>query len=179
MKPRIIWDFGCNTGTYSKVALENGATYAVGFDYDHGALELAFSRASSENLSLLPLFLDIANPSPNQGWNENERKGLSERASSDAVIALAFVHHIVIGRNVPLSEVVNWLTILAPQGVIEFVPKQDPMVQELLALRDDIFYDYTEEKFLEYLSRNSEIVESQTLTQTGRKMIWFRRRRGA
>ncbi len=176
VRPGVVWDIGCNTGDYSKVVLENGGAYSVGFDYDHGALELAFSRALTENLKLQPLFLDGANPAPNQGWNESERKGLAARADADAIIALAFIHHIAIGRNVPLDDVTNWLTGLAPQGVIEFVPKNDPMVQELLALREDIFADYTEEHFLDCLSRSSEIVESRTVTQAGRKMIWFRRR---
>lgn len=177
VKPNVIWDLGCNTGDYSKVALENGAKYSVGFDYDHGALERAFSRASTEGLKLLPLFLDGANPPSNQGWNESERKGLAARADADAMIALAFIHHIVIGRNVPLDNAIDWLTGLAPQGVIEFVPKQDPMVEELLALREDIFPDYTEEFFLRYLSERAEIVEMQSVTQTGRKLIWFRRSR--
>lgn len=176
-RPSVIWDLGCNTGNYSKVVLENGTSYSVGFDYDQGALELAFSRAATENLKLLPLFLDGANPSPNQGWNERERKGLAARSNADAMIALAFIHHIVIGRNIPLGDAVNWLTGLAPQGVIEFVPKQDPMVQELLALREDIFPDYTEEHFLKCLEKHSEIVEIQTVTQTGRKLIWYRRQR--
>ena len=69
----------------------------------------------------------------------------------------------------------GWLTGLAPEGVIEFVPKDDPMVQELLALREDISPDYTEESFANALSRNSKIVETQAVTETGRKMFWFRR----
>lgn len=173
--PNMVWDLGCNTGDYSKVALENGADYSIGFDFDHGALELAFLRASAENLNFLPLLLDATNPSPNQGWNQGERKGLKERANADAIIALAFIHHIAIGRNVPLEDAVGWLTSLAPEGVIEFVPKADPMVQELLALREDIFPDYTEENFMNALSRNSKIVETQLVTENGRKMIWFQR----
>lgn len=176
VRPGVLWDLGCNTGDYSKVALENGAAYSIGFDFDQGALELAYSRALAEDLQLQPLFLDGTNPAPNQGWNERERKGLAARADADAVIALAFIHHIAIGRNVPLDDFTDWLVGLAPQGVIEFVPKQDPMVQELLALREDIFPNYTEDHFLALLSRNSEIVESRTITQSGRKMIWYQRR---
>ncbi len=176
VKPGLFWDLGCNTGDYSKVALENGGGYSIGFDYDQGALELAFARALAEDLKLQPLFLDAANPTPNQGWNQSERKGLAARADADALIALAFIHHIAIGRNIPLDEAVNWLTGLAPEGVIEFVPKQDPMVQELLALREDIFPDYTEEHFLECLSKRSDVVEAETVTQSGRKLVWFRRR---
>ena len=68
-RPDMLWDIGCNTGDYAAVALRSGARSVVGFESDHGALDLAFSRAGSEGLSLLPLYLDAANPSPSQGWN--------------------------------------------------------------------------------------------------------------
>lgn len=174
-KPKIIWDLGCNTGEFSQVALENGTELSCAFDYDQGALEAAFARAVDERLMLQPLLLDAANPSPNQGWNEHERKGLKERANADAVLALAFVHHLAIGRNIPLADVVEWLVGLAPQGVIEFVPKADPKVQELLALREDIFPQYSEESFRRYLSSRASIIEVATVTESGRKLFWYRR----
>ena len=152
----MIWDIGCNTGDYAKAALESGAGYAVGFDFDQGALDAAFARAESEGLNFLPLFLDLANPTPSQGWAERERRGLTDRASADAILALALVHHLAIGRNVPLEEVVAWLVGLAPNGIVEFVPKSDPMVQRLLRLREDIFDDYSEETFSQHLQARAK-----------------------
>lgn len=175
-KPSVIWDLGCNSGDYSKVALENGAEYAVGFDFDHGALERAFVRARTENLKFQATFFDGANPSPNQGWCENERQGLAARANAGALVALALVHHLAIGKNLPLRDVVNWLVGLAPEGVIEFVPKGDPMVNELLALRDDIFPDYTEEIFVQYLMDCAEIVTTSAPTKSGRKLLRYKRK---
>ncbi len=90
-KPKIIWDLGCNIGDFSKVALDNGAELSCAFDSDQGALEAAFARASTERLMLQPLLLDAANPSPDQGWNERERKGLQGRANADGVLALALL----------------------------------------------------------------------------------------
>ena len=66
-KPNLLWDLGCNSGNYSAVALAVGAKAAVGFDFDQKALELAYDRACTEGLNLLPLFQDAANPSPDQG----------------------------------------------------------------------------------------------------------------
>lgn len=174
-KPSLIWDLGCNTGDYAKTALEAGATYAVGFDLDQGAVEAAFQRAQTENLDLLPLVLDIANPSPSQGWAENERQGLRDRGPADAILALALVHHLAIGRNVPLDQVVTCLVGLAPAGIVEFVPKADPMVQRLLELREDIFSDYNEENFLASLQRQARIIKAETVSQSGRKLVWFYR----
>jgi ribosomal protein L11 methylase PrmA len=173
--PELMWDLGCNTGDYSAVALGNGAKNVIGFDMDQGALEQAFARATSTDLPFTPLYLDGANPSPSQGWNERERHGLADRANADAVIALAFVHHLAIGRNIPLPDLTAWLTGLAPHGIVEFVPKQDPMVQRLLALRDDIFPDYTVEHFQQCLSQRAKIVEARTVTRSGRTLIRFQR----
>jgi ribosomal protein L11 methylase PrmA len=175
VRPRMIWDIGCNTGDYAKAALEAGAGYAVGFDFDQGALDAAFVRADRESLSFLPLFLDLANPTPSQGWGERERRGLADRASADAILALALVHHLAIGRNIPLEEVVAWLVGLAPHGVIEFVPKSDPMVQRLLRLREDIFDDYTEQAFLGHLLSKAKVIRGVTVSETDRKLFWFSR----
>jgi ribosomal protein L11 methylase PrmA len=176
IRPPMIWDIGCNTGDYAKAALNAGAGYAVGFDFDQGALDAAFARAEREDLSLLPLFLDLANPSPSQGWAQRERRGFGERASADAILALALVHHLAIGRNIPLDEVVAWLVGLAPNGIVEFVPKSDPMVQRLLRLREDIFDDYSEETFSRHLQARAEIVQVVDVSATGRRLFWFARR---
>lgn len=174
IKPGLLYDIGCNTGDYSKSALEAGAGKVIGFDFDHGALEIAFKRAQVEQLDLLPLWLDAANPSPSQGWGEAERKGLSKRAKPDALLALAFIHHIAIGRNVPLDMAVDWLVSLAPAGVIEFPHKEDPMVQLLLSQRPDIFPDYHNDTFANLLSQRAQIVKAVDVLPT-RTLYWFQR----
>ena len=173
----MLWDIGCNTGDYSRAALESGAEYVVGFDFDQGALNLAYCRAIDENLNFLPLYLDAANQSPSQGWAQSERSGLMQRAGADGILALAVVHHLCIGRNIPLQEVIDWLVAMAPEGVIEFVQKSDPMVQSLLRLREDIFDDYNEETFLRHLGRKASIVRSETVSGANRRLFWFRRDR--
>ena len=175
-KPKMLWDIGCNTGDYSKAALETGAEYVVGFDFDQGALDTAFARAKTERLNFLPLFLDAANPPPSQGWGQAERMGLMQRADADGVLALAVVHHLAISKNIPLGDVVNWLVSMAPTGIIEFVQKPDPMVQTLLQLREDIFDDYNEQSFLSALEARAAIVKSVTVSAAERRLYWFRRR---
>jgi len=174
IEPGLLYDLGCNTGDYSKSALEAGAGKVIGFDFDHGALEIAFKRAQLEQLDLLPLWLDAANPSPSQGWGEAERMGLAGRAQPDALLALAFIHHIAIGRNVPLDMAVDWLVSLAPAGVIEFPHKEDPMVQLLLSQRPDIFPDYRNETFANLLSQRARIVKAVDVLPT-RTLYWFER----
>ena len=174
-KPRQLWDLGCNTGAFSELALESGAGEVIGFDFDHGALDLAFARSCEKHLRFLPLFLDAANPSPAQGWAGTERKDLPSRGRADALLALAFLHHLVIGRNVPLAKAVAWLTSLAPRGVLEFVPKGDPTVRTMLQLRKDIFLNYTKDGFLNVLSQGARIVKQEIITSTGRVLVWYER----
>jgi len=176
VKPPMLWDIGCNTGVYAEVALEAGAGEAVGFDTDRGAVETAFERAEKSGMPFLPLLLDAANPSPAQGWRGLERKSLQGRAAADGLIAYAVVHHLSIGRNIPLGEIVSWLIGLAPQGVIEFVEKDDPMVQHMLRLRDDIFGDYHRDAFMAAIRQNAEIVEICEVIEKRRVLVWYRRR---
>ncbi len=175
VKPPLLWDLGCNTGEYSECALEAGAQYVVGFDFDQHALEAAFARSHKKDLDFLPLFLDAANPSPSQGWNESERKGLKNRAKANAILALAFEHHLAVGRNIPLDSVVSWLVNLAPKGIIEFVPKSDPRIQQMLTLREDIFTEYDQKTFTTLLERNARIVRAESVSATGRHLFWYDR----
>lgn len=155
-----------------------GARYVIGYGADPGALAGAYARAESKQLNFLPLYLDAANPSPDPSWNQSERKGFKARASADAILAPAFVHHLVIGSNLPLGQVVNWLVGLAPHGVIEFVPKSDPMVRKMLAFREDIFFDYDEAGFVAALEGCARIAEQEVITATGRCLFLFVPRQG-
>lgn len=174
-EPAMLWDIGCNTGDYSYTALKAGAHLVIGFENDPSALERAFHRSRSDHLRFLPLYLDAADPSPAQGWNQQERMGLAQRRSASAIFALAVIHHICIGRNVPLPEALSWLVGLAPQGVIEFVPKRDSMVQELLRLRDDVFPDYNEPVFDATMAKLARMVRSEVITDNGRRLVWYDR----
>jgi hypothetical protein len=98
---------------------------------------------------------------------------MGERRCADALLALAIVHHLAIGRNVPLPDVVRWLVGLAPNGIIEFVPKADPTVQTMLAVRQDIFDGYTEEAFSAALRREASVVEYQPISATGRNLYKY------
>jgi ribosomal protein L11 methylase PrmA len=110
------------------------------------------------------------------GWALAERPALRERAPPDGILALAVLHHLVIGANVPLASAVDWLVRLAPAGVIEFVPKRDPMVAHLLSTRRDIFPSYTEEHFLRLVADRARIVEQAAAAPGGRLLVEFDRR---
>lgn len=174
-RPETVIDIGCNTGDFSIVALEHGATRSIGFDFDHGALEKAYRRARNDDLDFLPLHLDAANPSPDQGWLQAERHGFARRTKGDAVFALALLHHLVIAKNIPLQQALNWVLDIAPRGVIEFVPKTDDMLKQLLRLREDLFDDYSADNFHHMLADRAKIVKTETVSSSGRTLYWFER----
>ena len=172
-KPGTVLDLGCNSGDFSEICLMNGARQAIGVDSDQGALEAAVSRAKDKKLHLLPLYLDLTNPSSAQGWASTERAGFSERVKPDALVALAVLHHLIIGKNIPMANAIQWLVQQAPAGLLEFVPKSDPMVQQMLSQRPDIFPDYSSKSFRKILSSNARIVSEYPSTSSGRRIFQY------
>jgi ribosomal protein L11 methylase PrmA len=147
VKPALVWDLGANNGVFSRVAGESGA-YVVSSDIDPAAVEQNYRQMKSEKTeNLLPLLLDLTNPSPSIGWANQERDSFSGRGPVDMVLALALIHHLAISSNVPLPQVADYLSKLGKWLVIEFVPKSDSQVQKLLVSREDIFPEYTREGF--------------------------------
>ena len=174
--PARLLDLGCNTGEYSKAAIDAGACSVIGVDSDCGALDLAAGRARRDSWPAQFLFWDIANPSPDLGWMREERSALERRLGRmDAVFCFALIHHLVIGRNIPLEEFVRWVCGLAPRGLIEFVPKSDPMTQGLLRDREDIFERYDRENFERALEEYAATVKVHDLAPTARTMFEFQR----
>lgn len=177
--PTSVWDLGANTGLFSRLASNQGIP-TVAFDIDPTAVEQNYHTCiSEESTNLLPLLLDLTNPSPSLGWHNQERKSLLERASPDAVLALALVHHLAISNNVPLEWLANFFASLSPWLVIEFVPKSDTQVQHLLATREDIFADYTQESFERVFSKHFTIQDAVQIQDTERKLYLMERRKKA
>jgi ribosomal protein L11 methylase PrmA len=174
--PGMLWDMGCNTGEYSLLALKSGARRAIGWDGDAAAVDAAFVAAQAAGAELTPLVGDLANPSPSQGWSQAERAGLLERSSADAVMALAVVHHLLFGANVPLPQAVGWLVGIGPRGLIEFVPPGDVQVRAMIARRST-HHPYDRDTFVAALQRVARIERSTVLGPSARELFWYDRTR--
>lgn len=147
VKPALAWDLGANTGVFSRVVSETGC-YVVSFDIDPAAVEQNHLKVKSEKTeNLLPLLLDLTNPSPSIGWANRERESFGSRGPADMVLALAVIHHLAISNNVPLPHLAEFFANTGRLLVVEFVPKTDSQVKKLLASREDIFPDYTRAGF--------------------------------
>jgi hypothetical protein len=168
VKPALVWDLGANNGVFSRVAGEGGA-FVVSSDIDPAAVEQNYriSREAKEQ-NLLPLLLDLTNPSPSLGWANEERDSFGARGPADMVLALALLHHLAISNNVPLSQLAEFFATAGKWLVIEFVPKPDSQVQKLLVSREDIFPLYGREGFEEAFRQRFKICEAVSLRESER-----------
>jgi len=170
VKPNLVWDLGANTGVFSRLACSAGV-FTVAFDIDPAAVEQNYSQAKNDKeKNLLPLQLDLTNPSPALGWANRERESFRERGPADMVLALAVIHHLAITNNVPLPQLADFLAEMGKWQVIEFVPKSDSQVQKMMAAREDIFPNYTQEGFEAAFSEQFTIHESVAVRESQRQL---------
>jgi hypothetical protein len=176
--PRLVWDIGANNGRYSRIAAEQAGT-VVAIDADQGPLELLYRELRDEgDERILPLTVDLADPSPGLGWRGLERRALADRGRPDLVLALALVHHLAISANVPVREVVDWLAGLGSALVIEFPTREDPMVKKLLApKREGLHPDYELGHFERCLAEAFTIDRSERLGSGTRVLFLARPKR--
>jgi hypothetical protein len=168
----MVWDIGCNVGAFSRIAAKN-ADYVVAMDADHLAIEHFYRSLKAEgNRTILPLVINIADPSPDLGWQGLERKSLTKRSKPDLILCLALIHHMVISANIPLEEFVGWLGQLCSSLVIEFVTKEDPMVKTLLRNKKDNYTDYDKNFFEKCLSDKFNFIKRKDL-ESGTRTLYF------
>ena len=171
-KGKKVLDLGANDGYFSRILAENAAM-VISADSDDRCIQ---SLYEASNKKILPLILDISNPSPAAGFFNKERKAFHDRIHVDAVAALALIHHLAIGKNIPLDLLADYFNKIAPELIIEFVPKEDPKVQELLKNREDIFNNYTADFFEKEFSLYFEIIKTATIPGTSRRLYRMKRK---
>lgn len=171
LRPKIVWDLGANTGEFSRIAAEAGI-FTVAFDIDPGAVEKNYRAVRAlHQTNLLPLWVDLTNPSPALGWNHAERLSFLERGPAEMTLALALIHHLAIGNNVPFVRLAEFLARTTSRWlIVEFVPKSDSQVQKLLAIREDVFGEYHQTAFEEVFQSFFHIQQRQSLPTSDRTL---------
>ncbi|MGH9385397.1 MAG: SAM-dependent methyltransferase [Vicinamibacterales bacterium] len=177
LAPTTVWDLGANVGRFSRLASAKRVD-TIAFDVDAAAVETNYLRSVADgDQHLLPLVMDLTNPSASVGWAGCERRSLQERGPADLVLALALIHHLAIGNNVPLPRIADWLDQIARNVVIEFVPKTDSQVRRMLASRGDIFDGYSQQAFEAAFERRFSVEAMTQIPGTDRVLYQLRRRR--
>ena len=178
-RPRLVWDIGCNVGTYTRLAAEH-ADYVVGLDADHLTMHRLYLDLRREGrTNILPLLGDVADPSPALGWRGLERGPLRDRGAPDLILCLALIHHVTLGRNVPVAEFIEWLAGFGADVVVEFVSTDDPMVQRLTRNHSGARTDYSLDAVSRGLKQHFGSVTSEVLTSGMRTLFHARAARSA
>jgi ribosomal protein L11 methylase PrmA len=178
IRPERVIDLGANDGRFSRAAASLGA-FVVSADIDPMAVEANWLKVKKDKVpKILPVLVDLTNPGPGLGWANQERSSFGERATGDVALALALIHHLAIANNLPMEMVAEYFATLAPALVIEFVPKSDSQVKKLLATREDIFHDYTEEGFERAFLNHFRIAHKRKLREAERTIYLMERKRG-
>lgn len=173
INPNTVWDFGCNTGVFSRI-FSNGGCKVTAFDIDKLAIEKNYQTAKVNNEeNIFPLVFDMVNPSPALGFDNNERQTLKIRAKTikggvDLILALALVHHLRITYSIPFEYMAKYFSEISKYLIIEFVDKDDSKIQNMLLNREDIFDDYTKENFENVFKNFYNILETKSIPNTKR-----------
>lgn len=176
-KPQNVLDVGCNTGNYSRLAVQAGAS-VVALDSDLQALDRLAVQARAENAPILPLHIDLAHPTPASGWNNREAISFLDRAEDhfDLVLMLAVIHHLLLSSQIPLPHIAELVQRLTREHlVIEWVPETDPKFRELLRGRDSLYTHLNEAAFREAFAPHFSIARELRL-DNGRTLFHMVRR---
>jgi len=176
INPETVWDLGANDGLFSRIASDK-KMLTISFDIDPAAVEKNYLRSVKKGeTNIIPLLLDLTNPSPGIGWENTERISLIQRGPADTAFALALIHHLAISNNLPISKIANFFNSICKSLIIEFVPKDDSQVQRLLSTREDIFPDYTQQAF-ESEFRKHFIISSTIKIKDSKRTIYLMKKR--
>lgn len=176
IKPGVVWDLGANTGAFSRIAADLGSR-VIAFDSDPACVEkLHQSFCGGAGADVLPLLLDLSNPTPALGWHHAERMSFVERPGPELVLALALIHHLAISHNVPLPRIAAFFADFSPRLIVEFVPKEDSNAQKLLRVRKDIFTRYTPAEFERAFGEFFVVEQSTRLADSERVLYRLTRR---
>ncbi len=174
--PGTVWDLGANTGRFSRIAAGRGRD-VISFDIDPAAVERNYLECRAEGSeNILPLLLDLTNPTPGMGWGSSERMSLEERGPADTAMALALIHHLAISNNLPFGLIAEFFSRICRSLIVEFVPKDDSQVRRLLVCREDIFDSYTRDAFEAAFGEFFSIERSEPVMDSGRVLYLMRRR---
>ena len=168
-------DLGCNRGVFSKI-LAKKFQLVIAVDDDESSIATLYQDVKESGQSILPLCIDLANPSGNGGFNNEERDSFSERLNADLVVALALVHHLAIQKNIPLQTIASFLACARRYLIVEFVPPSDEKVVQLATNKQLVLMRYREDLFLEALRVHFKLIDETIVQASERKIFLFEKK---
>jgi hypothetical protein len=168
----LAWDLGANNGKFSRILSDKGI-YTVSADLDHEAVQKNFLLARSQSsINILPLVLDITNPTAAIGWRNAERKQWDKRKNPDLILALALIHHLCFSHNIGFDSIASYFKSLCKALIVEFVPPDDSQVALLPKPNTQIAHDYSEHNFESVFAKYFDL-EKKTTVEGSKRQIYL------
>jgi ribosomal protein L11 methylase PrmA len=168
-------DLGSNTGQFA-LLMEKKGKKVIALDIDPLCIERLFLHTHERHQHITSLVSDLMHPAPSTGWANAERISLLQRLNADIILALALVHHLCIGRNLPFAKLAETISRLGTYLVIEFVPKEDEKVKQLLSHRKDIFTTYDLPHFLQAFEQYFQVLDSKEIGNSSRTVFLMKKK---
>ena len=167
-------DLGCNQGLFSNLLIQKAGNI-IAVDADPSSISNLYKEVRLGGTNILPLCIDLANPPGNSGFKNQERESFMQRLKFDLILALALIHHLAIGKNIPLEKLADFFSFTDRYLLIEFIPREDEKVQQLLADREDIFAGYNQNAFESAFSKYFQLLDKKRVNHSNRTIYLMKK----
>jgi hypothetical protein len=165
---KIAADLGANDGEFSKLLGEKNI-YTLAADLDPYCINNLYRKIKDiREKNIQPLVIDLSNPTPAIGVNNEERSSFFSRTNADLLLALALIHHLAIGKNIPLEMIADQFSRMGKKLIVEFIPKEDEKVKGMLGRKKDIYQNYSEAGFRKAFEKYFTVADKKTIPGSGR-----------
>ncbi len=162
-------DLGANKGEFSELLNKNASVIAT--DFDSNCIQSLYGSLKNNSITnILPLVIDITQPTPATGWNNEEQQSFVSRSQYDLGLALALIHHLAIGKNISLIQIAQLFSNICSKLIIEFIPKDDPKVADMLQNRKDIFEKYAIGEFENAFTTYFNVIKKEGIPHSNRTL---------
>ncbi|MFB3776652.1 MAG: SAM-dependent methyltransferase [Bryobacteraceae bacterium] len=175
VRPGLVFDLGANTGLFAREAADLGAL-CIALEGDPACVNrLYLEERGQPQQRILPLVMDLANPSPALGFDLRSTMSLFDRPRADLVLCLALLHHLRVRGNLPFTLIAAFLARLGRWALVEYVPFTDPAVRTLTSRVND-FADYTLPGFFDAFLGSYHLRATRPIQGTDRVLYLFEAR---
>jgi len=116
-----LFEIAGNQGLLSE-ELSKTVNTVICSDIDEKAIDSMYKKAKSHESKIYPVLLDFLSP-VYQSLYYSEDNSVFKRFKSDAVIALALTHHLILTRKTPIDNIFEALSMYASKYLfVEFMP---------------------------------------------------------
>lgn len=150
LRPPTVLDLGSHQGWFSQLAASLGSR-VVALDMDENIVNICYREAIKKNLPILPLVMNIRDPSPGHGACNKLIAPAFQRLSCDMVLALSLVHLLAFNQHVTFEQMSETFALFSKKWLlVEFVSRTS---REIRAERADWHPWYTLENFINALKK--------------------------